>query len=197
MMDGLLTPANTSTVESLEKVFVFCMIWAMGSSLTVSDDGTDYQKLFSDWWRSEWKKVSQNLVDDVVLLRFEPWVFVIFNARVERLGVERLELREGGDFVACIVGCSLCASLVYRTPLQLRPLLWLQTTWRYECGIIFAVVQGLHPVRNAETRSTRLIPGTYHVRAMKRCRGGKSKLFVPDLTHTANAYTCASVVGLY
>ena len=59
MMDGLLTPANTSTVESLEKVFVFCMIWAMGSSLTVSDDGTDYQKLFSDWWRSEWKKVSE------------------------------------------------------------------------------------------------------------------------------------------
>lgn len=58
MMDGLLTPANTSTVEELEKVFVFCMIWAMGSSLTVSDDGTDYQKLFSDWWRGEWKKVS-------------------------------------------------------------------------------------------------------------------------------------------
>lgn len=57
MMDGLLTPANTSTVETLEKVFVFCMIWAMGSSLTLSDDGTDYQKLFSEWWRSEWKKV--------------------------------------------------------------------------------------------------------------------------------------------
>ncbi|CAB1113053.1 unnamed protein product [Ectocarpus sp. CCAP 1310/34] len=57
MMDGLLTPANTSTVEELEKVFVFCMIWAMGSALTVSDDGTDYQKLFSDWWRGEWKKV--------------------------------------------------------------------------------------------------------------------------------------------
>ena len=59
MMDGLLTPANTSTVEELEKVFVFCMIWAMGSALTVSDDGTDYQKLFSDWWRGEWKKVSE------------------------------------------------------------------------------------------------------------------------------------------
>lgn len=60
MMDGLLTPANTSTVEELEKVFVFCMIWAMGSALTVSDDGTDYQKLFSDWWRGEWKKVWTN-----------------------------------------------------------------------------------------------------------------------------------------
>lgn len=58
MMDGLLTPANTGTVDALEKVFVFCMIWAMGSSLTVADDGTDYQKFFSDWWRSEWKKVS-------------------------------------------------------------------------------------------------------------------------------------------
>lgn len=57
MMDGLLTPANTATEESLEKVFVFCMIWSMGSSLTVSDDGSDYQKLFSDWWRSEWKTV--------------------------------------------------------------------------------------------------------------------------------------------
>lgn len=56
-MDGLLTPANTSTAEELEKVFVFCMIWAMGSALTVSDDGTDYQKFFSDWWRGEWKKV--------------------------------------------------------------------------------------------------------------------------------------------
>lgn len=58
MLDGLLTPANTSSVEALEKVFVFCMIWAMGSALTVADDGTDYQKIFSDWWRSEWKKVS-------------------------------------------------------------------------------------------------------------------------------------------
>lgn len=56
-MDGLLTPANTATEEALEKVFVFCMIWSMGSSLTVSDDGNDYRKIFSDWWRSEWKKV--------------------------------------------------------------------------------------------------------------------------------------------
>ncbi|CAM9224257.1 unnamed protein product, partial [Choristocarpus tenellus] len=57
MMDGLLTPKNTSNVESLEKVLVFCIIWALGSALTVADDGTDYQKLFSDWWRNEWKKV--------------------------------------------------------------------------------------------------------------------------------------------
>ena len=68
MMDGLLTPANTSTVEELEKVFVFCMIWAMGSALTVSDDGTDYQKLFSDWWRGEWKKVSVDVSGQYTVL---------------------------------------------------------------------------------------------------------------------------------
>ena len=33
------------------------MLWAMGSALTVTDDGTDNRKLFSDWWRSEWKTV--------------------------------------------------------------------------------------------------------------------------------------------
>lgn len=38
-------------------VFVYCAIWAFGSALTVSDDGTDYKKLFSDWWRGEWKKI--------------------------------------------------------------------------------------------------------------------------------------------
>ncbi|CAM9266952.1 unnamed protein product [Chrysoparadoxa australica] len=57
MMDGLLTPANTASKEALERVFVFCAIWAFGSTLTVSDDGTDYQKMFSDWWRGEWQAV--------------------------------------------------------------------------------------------------------------------------------------------
>ncbi|CAM9352734.1 unnamed protein product, partial [Phaeothamnion confervicola] len=57
MMDGLLTPKNATTAESLERVFVFCLIWALGSALTVADDGTDYRKVFSDWWRNEWKRV--------------------------------------------------------------------------------------------------------------------------------------------
>jgi hypothetical protein len=29
----------------------------MGSALTTTDDGTDNRKVFSDWWRSEWKGV--------------------------------------------------------------------------------------------------------------------------------------------
>ena len=51
MLDGCLNEVNTATPEALEVVFVYCTVWALGSSLGVSDDGTDYRKLFSDWWR--------------------------------------------------------------------------------------------------------------------------------------------------
>ena len=32
--------------DAIEKAFVFCMIWSMGSALTVTDDGTDNRKVF-------------------------------------------------------------------------------------------------------------------------------------------------------
>jgi dynein heavy chain len=61
-------------------VFVFCIVWAFGSGLTLSDDGTDYQQLFSEWWRSEWKGVkfpSRETVFDYYLdphsWKLEPW----------------------------------------------------------------------------------------------------------------------------
>jgi len=57
MLDGCLSAKNTVSPDSIETVFVYCAIWAFGSALTVSDDGTDYKKLFSDWWRNEWKKI--------------------------------------------------------------------------------------------------------------------------------------------
>jgi dynein heavy chain len=57
MLDGTLDKTNTADEEQLEIVFVFCFIWAVGAGLCVSDDGTDYKKLFSDWWRNEWKNV--------------------------------------------------------------------------------------------------------------------------------------------
>jgi len=59
MLDGTLTASimESETADAVDKCFVFCMIWAMGSALTVTDDGTDNRKLFSDWWKSEWKQV--------------------------------------------------------------------------------------------------------------------------------------------
>lgn len=59
MLDGILTPQilNSEAADAIEKAFVFAMIWSMGSALTVTDDGTDNRKAFSDWWRNEWRQV--------------------------------------------------------------------------------------------------------------------------------------------
>lgn len=41
---------------NLEYSFVFVLIWALGGSLT-EKDGEDYRKVFSNWWKNEWKVV--------------------------------------------------------------------------------------------------------------------------------------------
>ena len=50
--------------------FCFCVVWAMGSALTVADDGTDYSKMFSEYFRSEFKTVKFPPRDTV----FEYWL---------------------------------------------------------------------------------------------------------------------------
>jgi len=59
MLDGTLSQEILASEanDAVEKCFVFAILWAMGSALTVTDDGTDNRKLFSDWWRSEWRTV--------------------------------------------------------------------------------------------------------------------------------------------
>ena len=58
MLDGVLKnqTLNHEQKDAIEKCFVFCMVWSMGSALSVTDDGTDNRKAFSDWWRSEFRK---------------------------------------------------------------------------------------------------------------------------------------------
>jgi dynein heavy chain len=58
MLDATFQDARIlKDIEAIPKAFIYCMIWSMGSALTVADDGTDYKKMFSDWWRSEWRDV--------------------------------------------------------------------------------------------------------------------------------------------
>jgi dynein heavy chain len=75
-----LKGAPASWQEPVETIFIFCSVWAFGGMLALSDDGTDYPKLFSDWWRNEWKKVkfpTRETVFDYWLnpkdFKFEPW----------------------------------------------------------------------------------------------------------------------------
>mmetsp|Transcript_4425 Transcript_4425/g.9408 ORF Transcript_4425/g.9408 Transcript_4425/m.9408 type:complete len:4228 (+) Transcript_4425:42-12725(+) len=80
MLDTNLTSKSLETPEYIETSFVFCAIWAFGSALTVSDDGTDYKKIFSDYWRGEWKNVKfpsrETVFDywlDPELMTFDQW----------------------------------------------------------------------------------------------------------------------------
>ncbi|GMH47852.1 hypothetical protein TrLO_g3977 [Triparma laevis f. longispina] len=52
LLESTLTKQVVSSSRSLESTFVFCAIWAFGSSLGIGDDGTDYKAKFSDWWKS-------------------------------------------------------------------------------------------------------------------------------------------------
>ena len=57
MLDGCLTAKNTETPELLHTVFVYCAVWALGSCLTLANDGTDYRLMFSNYWRETYKAV--------------------------------------------------------------------------------------------------------------------------------------------
>jgi dynein heavy chain len=62
-MDGM-------TPEMLESTFVFASVWAFGCSLGFGDDGTDFKKNFSDWWKRTYKVVqfpSQGTIFDAYL----------------------------------------------------------------------------------------------------------------------------------
>ena len=77
---GALTRQARESPEFIETVFCYCAVWAVGSCLTISDDGEDHRAKFSDWWRSEWKTVkfpSTLLVFDYWLnteeMKFDNW----------------------------------------------------------------------------------------------------------------------------
>ena len=59
MLDGTLSDQikGSDQADAVEKCFCFALIWSMGSALTVTDDGTDNRKLYSDWWKSEWRNI--------------------------------------------------------------------------------------------------------------------------------------------
>lgn len=56
-LDISLSPINTASREQLETVFNYCLIWALGAPLGLSDDGVNYRTIFSDYWKNTWKNV--------------------------------------------------------------------------------------------------------------------------------------------
>jgi len=59
MLEGLLTVENVGSTEDtsrFEVYFVFAAFWAFGGTLA-SSGGLDLRKLFSRWWKEQWKDV--------------------------------------------------------------------------------------------------------------------------------------------
>jgi dynein heavy chain len=80
LLDTLLSREIVMDDMALEATFVFCLIWGFGSVLTISDDGTDNRKNFSEWFRGKFKLKAVPSRDmifdywlDVKTFKFEPW----------------------------------------------------------------------------------------------------------------------------
>ncbi|RHY37619.1 hypothetical protein DYB25_004897 [Aphanomyces astaci] len=79
-LDATLNTAVVDDPKKIEIVCGFASIWAFGAALCVSDDGTDYRKLFSEWWRAEFKGIKVPIRDTVfdyylnpTTLQFDSW----------------------------------------------------------------------------------------------------------------------------
>ena len=79
-LDVILNRNIVMDEATLETAFVFCLIWGCGSILTISDDGTDYKTMFSNWFRTKFKAVkipSRDTIFDYWLdpktNKFESW----------------------------------------------------------------------------------------------------------------------------
>jgi len=80
MLSGAVVSEVASDRFKLETVFVFCAIWAFGSALILSDDGSDSRKAFSEWWKGQFKQIRLPTRDtifdywlDSTCNKFEPW----------------------------------------------------------------------------------------------------------------------------
>ena len=91
ILQGLLTakviPDEKASDEYLfEQFFVFASVWAFGSALA-EKDGVDYRKMFSDWWKEQWKAVKFPARGSVFDVLFDPETkqFVSWRERVPKV----------------------------------------------------------------------------------------------------------------
>ncbi|POM71948.1 Dynein heavy chain [Phytophthora palmivora] len=69
-LDAVLDAETLRDSKKVDILSGFISVWAFGAALTITDDGTDYRKLFSEWWRSEFKHVKFPARDTV----FDYWL---------------------------------------------------------------------------------------------------------------------------
>jgi dynein heavy chain len=83
LLDGLLPPPTPESLDKLEHLFVFCVMWAFGGGLT--DDKPSSRKAFSEAWRIEFPAVKfpkqgeifDHYFDAEGSKTFAPWTGVV------------------------------------------------------------------------------------------------------------------------
>ena len=58
LLDATLDKVMLEDERTIETAFSWCAVWAFGSALGLGDDGTDYKKVFSDWWKRQFRKIA-------------------------------------------------------------------------------------------------------------------------------------------
>lgn len=69
-LDAILDAETLADPKKVDILSGFISVWAFGAALTITDDGTDYRKIFSEWWRSEFKHIKFPTRDTV----FDYWL---------------------------------------------------------------------------------------------------------------------------
>ena len=80
LFSSIITRNLVMDKSSFEHAFVFALVWAAGSFLSLQDDGFDQKKGFSDWFKLKFKTVrlppQETIFDyylDLKTIKFEPW----------------------------------------------------------------------------------------------------------------------------
>uniref|UniRef100_K3WLS4 AAA+ ATPase domain-containing protein n=1 Tax=Globisporangium ultimum (strain ATCC 200006 / CBS 805.95 / DAOM BR144) TaxID=431595 RepID=K3WLS4_GLOUD len=69
-LDAIIDAETLADAKKVDILSGFISVWAFGAALTITDDGTDYRKIFSEWWRSEFKHIKFPTRDTV----FDYWL---------------------------------------------------------------------------------------------------------------------------
>ncbi|RLN78111.1 hypothetical protein BBJ28_00010518 [Nothophytophthora sp. Chile5] len=69
-LDAVLDAETLRDAKRVDILSGFISVWAFGAALTITDDGTDFRKLFSEWWRGEFKHIKFPARDTV----FDYWL---------------------------------------------------------------------------------------------------------------------------
>ncbi|KAH8098853.1 hypothetical protein JL720_1823 [Aureococcus anophagefferens] len=80
LLDATLTANELQSQRNVAITFSFCAVWALGSSLGIADDGKDYKRTFSEWWKKQFRNVQFPTKDtvfdywlDTESMSFESW----------------------------------------------------------------------------------------------------------------------------